>query len=362
MEEANASSGVESIDISNLSVDEHSASTVESQMSPACKNGAKCPNDLFKSSETSGASGEELSPVTNGKTQNEIEAEHRYDAADAGGRGYLSGGESSAFGSSARGMVEAHTALKSLYYRMDSKKRGYCLIFNHKNFHPKVNMNIRKGTDKDRDDIQKFFSQLNFIVQVFNDLTLDQLRKEIDYYSLMNHSQYDCLVVFFLSHGEDGIFYAQDAAFRHDELFDAFDGHNCKSLAGKPKIFFIQACRGGKLDRAVMMVEQTDSPLSYYKLPATADIFTMWSTVPGYYSWRNTTNGSWFIQSLLRVLRDHITQFDLGSLHSLVNRTMISQYESNTPGDPSMHGMKQVSSFVSTSTHLLHFYPPSAKH
>ncbi|KAA0183851.1 caspase-1-like [Hyalella azteca] len=284
-----------------------------------------------------------------------------HDLADAGGQGFLPG---PAYGSStgqSRRVIPAHTPWKNLYYRMDSQKRGYCLVFNHKNFHPKVNMNTRKGTDKDRDDIVNLFTKLNFTVQVFNDLTLDSLKKQLDYYALGDHSAYDCLVVFFLSHGEDGVFYAQDAAFRHDELFDVFDSSNCPTLAGKPKIFFIQACRGGQLDRGVLMVEQTDSPGSEYKLPVTADYFTMWSTVPGYYSWRNTTNGSWFIQSLLKVLRSHVTRFDIASLHCLLNQHMITEYESNTPTDPGMHKMKQVSSFVSTGTHLLHFFPPTPK-
>ncbi|XP_047741208.1 caspase-1 isoform X2 [Hyalella azteca] len=293
-----------------------------------------------------------------------------HDLADARGQGFL---PLPAYGSStgqSRRVIPAHTPWKNLYYKMDSQKRGYCLVFNHKNFHPNLDMETRFGTDKDRDDIVNFFTtELNFTVQVFNDLTLDSLKKQLDYYALKDHSAYDCLVVFFLSHGEDGVFYAQDAAFRHDELFDVFDGTNCPTLAGKPKIFFIQACRGGQMDRGVLMVEQTDSPGSEYKLPVTADYFTMWSTVPGYYSWRRIrvptpnldpiTKGSWFIQSLLKVLRSHVTQYDLGSLHVLVNQHMIAEYESKTPSKPATDKMKQVSSFVSTGTHLLHFFPIS---
>jgi caspase-like apoptosis-related cysteine protease len=45
----------------------------------------------------------------------------------------------------------------------------------------------------------------------------------------------------FLSHGEQGVLYAKDRQFKPETLWDKFSATHCPSLAGKPKMFFIQA-------------------------------------------------------------------------------------------------------------------------
>lgn len=51
----------------------------------------------------------------------------------------------------------------------------------------------------------------------------------------------------------------------------------------------------------------------------------------GHFSWRNTTNGSWFIQSLVKVLTRDSGHDDLLSMMTTVNRNMILNFESNCP-------------------------------
>lgn len=58
--------------------------------------------------------------------------------------------------------------------------------------------------------------------------------------SAEDHSDYDCLVVAILTHGEEGLLFASDSAYKHEQVFDNFRGDKCPSLVGKPKIFFIQ--------------------------------------------------------------------------------------------------------------------------
>jgi len=41
------------------------------------------------------------------------------------------------------------------------------------------------------------------------------------------------------------------------------------------------------------------------KLPMEADFLFAYSTVSGYFSWRNSTNGSWFIQSLCNYILNY---------------------------------------------------------
>ncbi len=76
-------------------------------------------------------------------------------------------------------------------------------------------------------------------------------------------------------------------------------------------MFFIQACQGDQLDSGVRLTSTTatDSSVAQsYKIPSRADFLIAYSTVPGYYSWRNTTAGSWFVQALCHVLQRYAGQ------------------------------------------------------
>lgn len=58
--------------------------------------------------------------------------------------------------------------------------------------------------------------------------------------SNMDHSEADCFLIVVMSHGDNGVIYARDHTYPPDTLWMPFTGDNCPSLAGKPKLFFIQ--------------------------------------------------------------------------------------------------------------------------
>lgn len=59
----------------------------------------------------------------------------------------------------------------------------------------------------------------------------------------MDHTNNDCLAVAVMSHGSTyGRIRARDKDYTANELVEFFSGENCPSLAGKPKLFFIQVC------------------------------------------------------------------------------------------------------------------------
>lgn len=62
-----------------------------------------------------------------------------------------------------------------------------------------------------------------------------------------DHTDCDMLVVIFMSHGEQDVLWGRDAYFKPDALFENFQADQCKSLAGKPKIFFIQVIFGNRI-------------------------------------------------------------------------------------------------------------------
>lgn len=174
-----------------------------------------------------------------------------------------------------------------------------------------------------------------------------------------DHSDADCILIAVLSHGELGILYASDHAYKPDRLWTQFNAEQCPSLAGKPKLFFIQACQGDQLDGGVRLdpVTQTDSSAMSYKIPTHADFLIVYSTIPGFYSWRNTTAGSWFVQALCHVLQRKGREKDLLSNLTHVARKVAFDFQSNTPGDFVMHEKKQIPCITSMLTRDVYFQP-----
>lgn len=89
-----------------------------------------------------------------------------------------------------------------------------------------------------------------------------------------------------LSHGDLGLIYAHDAAYKADNLWQNFAADKCPSLAGKPKMFFIQACQGDRLDGGVTLKERTETdglPNTTFRIPNQADFLIAYSTIPGLY-------------------------------------------------------------------------------
>lgn len=105
----------------------------------------------------------------------------------------------------------------------------------------------------------------------------------------MDHSQHDCLIVAILSHGDLGMLYAHDTSYKNDSIWSYFTADKCPTLAGKPKLFFIQACQGDKLDSGTTLKERTETdgqPTSTFRIPSQADILVAYSTIPGKYKFK----------------------------------------------------------------------------
>ena len=137
-----------------------------------------------------------------------------------------------------------------------------------------------------------------------------------------------------------------------------FAADKCPSLAGKPKMLFIQACQGNRFDAGVTMfnqIEYDNSSNLCFKIPKYADFLIAYSTVPGFFSWRNTINGSWFIQALCKELDELSKKEDLLTLLTFVCQTVAFEFESNTPSKMEMHEMKQIPCITSMLTRLIKF-------
>ncbi|XP_068807782.1 caspase-7 isoform X1 [Struthio camelus] len=173
-------------------------------------------------------------------------------------------------------------------YNMDYKKVGKCIIINNKNFEERTGMGTRNGTDKDAGDLSKSFRNLGFEVCTYNDQSRDDMEQLLKQAAEEDHSDAACFACILLSHGEEGLIYGTDGPMAIKNLTALFRGDKCKSLIGKPKLFFIQACRGSEFDEGI----QTDSGPANdtletdanprYKIPVEADFLFAYSTVPAH--------------------------------------------------------------------------------
>uniref|UniRef100_A0A1A7X5U4 Caspase 9, apoptosis-related cysteine protease n=1 Tax=Iconisemion striatum TaxID=60296 RepID=A0A1A7X5U4_9TELE len=239
-------------------------------------------------------------------------------------------------------------------YKMEANPCGHCLIINNVDFEPQSELSNRRGSNIDCEKLESRFKALSFLVEVKTNLKERQIKNELSALSKKDHSRYDCCVVIMLSHGTEvshsrfpGAVYGVDGKHVTVQNITLYlNGHNCPSLQGKPKLFFIQACGGDERDIGFEVSpdeaqpsiggvdDQTDAiPTSSSSdslslsdeidartsLPTPSDILVSYSTFPGYVSWRDTQAGSWYVETLDRILLENATTDDLVTMLVMVN-------------------------------------------
>lgn len=249
-------------------------------------------------------------------------------------------------------MSSLRIAADSEVYDMNHKRRGVALIFNHINF---KSMATRRGTVKDCADLKAALDRLGFEIRIYTDPSMETIATVLRSTAAEDHTDADCLLVAVMSHGESGLVHSTDSLYPVDMLWNPFTGDRCYTLAGKPKLFFIQACRGALLDKGVRIRQSETDSRNTYSIPSYADIMVAYSTYDGFYSWRNPDAGSWFIQAICEELNLHGRSRDLLTLMTFVNRRVAIEYQSYVPHDRTFHAKKQIPSVVSMLTRLVYF-------
>jgi caspase 7 len=195
-------------------------------------------------------------------------------------------------------------------YSLDFAIPGKVFIFNNRIFDDESD--YRGGSEKDVDRLCDLFERLNFEIECFIDKTADQIRARIRKISKVDYDNVGCVLMFIMSHGTDGKIFGTDGeAVNLRDFVDPFK--KVSSLKDKPKMFFVNACRGNKMTpthdhkKLVEMdaKEANEDLFKANKTPLDADFLFAYSTVADYYSIRDSEDGSWFIQ----ILCDQIERF-----------------------------------------------------
>ncbi|XP_042556614.1 caspase-3 isoform X1 [Dipodomys spectabilis] len=240
-------------------------------------------------------------------------------------------------------------------YKMDYPEMGVCIIINNKNFDKSTGMSPRSGTDVDAANLRETFLNLKYEVRNKNDLTHEEIVELLYNVSKEDHSKRSSFICVILSHGEEGIIFGTNGPVELKKLTSFFRGDYCRTLAGKPKLFIFQACRGTELDCGIETDSGSDDDMPCQKIPVEADFLYAYSTAPGYYSWRNSKDGSWFIQSLCAMLKCYASKLELMHILTRVNWKVAREYESFSL-DSMFHAKKQIPCIVSMLTKDLYFH------
>ena len=162
------------------------------------------------------------------------------------------------------------------------------------------------------DSLKVVFQWLGFEVVVEQNCDHKRMLQVLRDLAARDRTLADCVVCCVLSHGRvDGIFGVDGKTVTFRELMETLSPYRCSSLFQKPKLFFIQACRGTKEQRAVFpqtfpedeVTPVSDAAVPRDSIPEAADYLLAASTVPDYVSYREKGKGSWFIQSLCHNLQ-----------------------------------------------------------
>ena len=228
-----------------------------------------------------------------------------------------------------------------------SKKHGLAIIMNIATV---TGFSFRAGSKEDEKNLCKLFEMLRYKVHVKADLSSNDIRKlfrDLQHTDCKDHDSFVCCI---LTHGsmdprtgQDTILGADGSYLTVKELKEYLIANN--SLNGKPKLFFIQACRGNyiKLARLVrpdgvgdpnIKPDGGGEPKTYIDdrqriRPYYSDVFVGYATTLGMKASRDSRAyqegdikgqaGSWYIIELCSVLTTLYKTHDLVTMVTIVH-------------------------------------------
>ena len=185
---------------------------------------------------------------------------------------------------------------RSKYYKMDSAQHGVALIISNKF---ENSQHERKGGEIDELNLTQLFLYLGYRPVICRDLTKDDINDIFtDLDSKLNEwfPTHDSFVCCILSHGKEGKVQTSDHEFVEIAEIERKTGSSTL-LDAKPKMFFIQTCRGNHPGTIIASDLSADTVKSNR-----ADIYICYATVYGDKAYRDENKGSLFVSEVCRIL------------------------------------------------------------
>lgn len=240
----------------------------------------------------------------------------------------------------------------SQIYKLTDNPRGICLIFNNRTF-PSMPGKDRPGSELDLQRMQILFEEFKFQVHTFVDQPSYMILGLLDTFA---HEEvvdgHQAFVVILMSHGELNHIYGNDYnQVKLQDIFEKFNNANCPKLRERPKMFFIQACRGDQPDNGTVgrnpITEcfgddgvQSDAGVfvgrshsgsgdamkpQERRISSWSDMYIAYAVVEGYESLRDLNTGSWFMKAVFDVMAHKAHNQDLDTLMEYVSERVLER-------------------------------------
>lgn len=229
-------------------------------------------------------------------------------------------------------------------YSMVHSPRGKCIIINNSEFGPFAAR--REGSELDVRRMEALFKAFHFECIVRSNLRARDMKALLSWAAQEEQQRgADCLVVVLMSHGKRDTIDGSDSEQLHlvDDIYQLFNNDNCPALQGKPKLFFVQACRGGKHDGGTKAsfdttdagrIPAADSALekklftqeeTRERLTSWSDMYFAYATIPNYVALKNEVIGTWFLSAVYTVFSEHACTMHLEKLMKKVHAAVMKR-------------------------------------
>ncbi|XP_028158305.1 caspase Dronc [Ostrinia furnacalis] len=240
-------------------------------------------------------------------------------------------------------------------YRTRDRGRGALMVFNYTEFANRVE-EPRLGADVDCVKLKYLFDEMGFTVRSYPNYTKKETVEVLE--SLKTNSvivEAGCVFVVVSSHGyarahsSDNDFRCHDGTLMSTKDFlQYFNNLHLPALEGVPKVFIFQICRGSEVDWTTLQMPYSTASdgAPYGSAPAPrpappptprdqrarvySDILIAHSTVPGNVSYRDSKDGSWYIQVLCEVFARYAHERDVVELFTLVDQQLEERFRIQT--------------------------------
>ena len=236
------------------------------------------------------------------------------------------------------------------FYPLNNNPHGVCLIINNYRFFHATDQSKahpdRGGAEIDQYNLTQTFRYLRYKVEVRENLTSDQMTDALMRMSQRDHSNYDSFICCILSHGENDIIHgANSEPVNVNDLTGLMKLSS--SLRNKPKLFFMQCCRGEGEEVGFEKDNPGDSTFRS-TIPRDADFFLGYATPLGKAAYRSRKHGSWYISELCKVFTQCAYHNSLSVMMRRVNRQVSNAFTKD--------GYKQCAEFVDRLRMEVHFF------
>ncbi|KAI6650396.1 Caspase-3 [Oopsacas minuta] len=256
------------------------------------------------------------------------------------------------------GEPQQHTLdITDCYHINTTGKRGVCLIVNI----------YREYASEDVIPLRKVFTSLNYEVKDCDNVSAEDYEIWVGKMKiLIDELKSDSLIFIFSSHGDEkNVKFGCGGKRSRDSLILDFQDEYCECLAGRPKLFFFQNCRGqggisdNTADLEHLMVD-TDglgtkggaSQLS--KIPK--DILRFYATTDGNAAFREST-GTIFLQTLCQTLDDPEMRRKKFGDFELEFRRRVEELSTKSMGKLNIDGVQVPPSESTLTKHFFFAHP-----